>query len=736
MKSTDVVKPSAMATPIAINGSKDIIPQLQANVQEPWFCSIEQGFPDITMTALNQGGRPPRGQGMNGLLNLATDQKVYLQNGGIITFDENVSTKIGGYPQGAVLDYINNDTYSKVISLIDDNTVNFLINGIDGTNWQYLNTSGGGGGGDTYANIDLSNLTANGNAKFQFAPFAINNGVTDDDGVNTTLSTVGDAPVTVEKYVIPVMSSNTETDVSVSVSGANLNTGSPFLVTNSDVIWWYSAYGEGRAVSFTFTFMEAIPQNAVCTFTVKGNNGFSTGCNLTFNYSDNTSSTVWSTNNLGSNLVTETITATKEVVSATVSIMGNSASSSSTACYTYLGNVTLKAQYTITSTDTLICNPCTITTADSRSKTFTADNLLDCSNEADGTYKVMKSYTDGSLSLKENLTVSKTEPVGNGLNVNITGTLTDNDGVLSGFSTSNYAALPEQFIPASSGKNFEIVISFETTNTSSTQCLFSDGYPSSSSSAYGISIQIYNGQCLLYLSPTASSEIANGFNISANTKYWAKFTYDGTTYQFSYSTDGNTYTSAWSSSNSMYWQSSNNISYIGIAYHTADHSYYSAAVSSKIYINEAYIKINGSYWWKGALNNSDGDLWLDNSKYPLVLKEYDGTESEWVLNNDLVYIGDVTVASGVITAIKNRYFNACPAIRLLVDSYQNGASGCDIYSDGYCVQRGLCTSGTAVTLLKSYRDNSYALTVTYSAKTAGDFTPSQTGNWISAGYIE
>ncbi len=150
MKSTDVIQPVAMATPIAVSGSKDDIPQQQANVEFPWYCSIEEGFPDITMTALNQGGRPPRGQGMNGLLNIVSDQKVYLQNGGLITYKADVAAAIGGYPQGAILAYIDNSgKYRLVRSIIDDNSNNFIADEtlIDGTNWEEIQIGSSGGGG-------------------------------------------------------------------------------------------------------------------------------------------------------------------------------------------------------------------------------------------------------------------------------------------------------------------------------------------------------------------------------------------------------------------------------------------------------------------------------------------------------------------------------------------------------------------------------------------------------------
>lgn len=144
MKATDIVQPMPMATAIAANGSKDNIPQEQSSATDTWYCSVEKGFPDITMKPMDEGGYPPRGQGANGLFYIASDQKVYLQNGGSITFDQDVSDEIGGYPQGAVLDYIENGNFNKVISLIDDNTYNFVNDPtyINGTYWQKLSFSG------------------------------------------------------------------------------------------------------------------------------------------------------------------------------------------------------------------------------------------------------------------------------------------------------------------------------------------------------------------------------------------------------------------------------------------------------------------------------------------------------------------------------------------------------------------------------------------------------------------
>lgn len=138
MKSTEIIQPTPISAPIAHEGLKFNIPE---NATGSELASIAEGFPEITMKALDNGGLPPRGQDCNGMFYLSTDQKVYLQNGGLITFDPSVAETIGGYPKGAILDYINESgMYGKVRSLIEDNLNNFVSNPdlIDNTNWEYV----------------------------------------------------------------------------------------------------------------------------------------------------------------------------------------------------------------------------------------------------------------------------------------------------------------------------------------------------------------------------------------------------------------------------------------------------------------------------------------------------------------------------------------------------------------------------------------------------------------------
>ena len=155
MKSTDVITPTAIKFPVAKDGTRNNIP---LNATGSNLASITEGFPDITMQSIDDGGLPPYGEDFNGLFYLATDYKAYLQDGGYITFDETVSNLISGYPQGAILDYYdeNTNSYTKVVSLIDDNTYNFNTTPayIDNTYWRDVNFGG--------ANLSLTNLNASG----------------------------------------------------------------------------------------------------------------------------------------------------------------------------------------------------------------------------------------------------------------------------------------------------------------------------------------------------------------------------------------------------------------------------------------------------------------------------------------------------------------------------------------------------------------------------------------------
>ena len=145
MKSTDIVQPHAMASTFAVDvysasGTTNFEIPADTSTSATDTCVLDDGFLPITSTDLDDGGIAPERKNFNGLFYLSTDQRNYIQNGGSITFDAAVSTAIGGYPQGAVLDYVNSGNYYKVQSLIDDNTYNFVTTPtyIDNVHWAFL----------------------------------------------------------------------------------------------------------------------------------------------------------------------------------------------------------------------------------------------------------------------------------------------------------------------------------------------------------------------------------------------------------------------------------------------------------------------------------------------------------------------------------------------------------------------------------------------------------------------
>lgn len=85
--------------PFATNGDKNPIPDTAGGGS----ASFQYGFPQLTMTPINQGGIPPSGEDMNGILN-HLDKHVVWQTAGMgYVYDANFAQKIGGYAKGAVL---------------------------------------------------------------------------------------------------------------------------------------------------------------------------------------------------------------------------------------------------------------------------------------------------------------------------------------------------------------------------------------------------------------------------------------------------------------------------------------------------------------------------------------------------------------------------------------------------------------------------------------------------------
>lgn len=115
--------PQILQNPIAAYGIKNNIP---ANATGTYLASINEGYPEVTMTPVDEGGVPPAGGDLNGMFNLLSQFYYFNQNGGAYTFNQKISEAIGGYPKDAVLWYNGADgTHTQVVSNIEDNTNDF-----------------------------------------------------------------------------------------------------------------------------------------------------------------------------------------------------------------------------------------------------------------------------------------------------------------------------------------------------------------------------------------------------------------------------------------------------------------------------------------------------------------------------------------------------------------------------------------------------------------------------------
>ncbi|MDS7935680.1 phage tail protein [Acinetobacter sp. V91_7] len=111
--------PTLIALPFAFNGKRNKIENERQSGQDLEDATWSIGFPPITMTAVEEGGLPPKGLDFNGLFYELSDNTVFLAKGGRYQYDADYAKAIGGYPQGAIL--LSVDRTCEYISLIDGN---------------------------------------------------------------------------------------------------------------------------------------------------------------------------------------------------------------------------------------------------------------------------------------------------------------------------------------------------------------------------------------------------------------------------------------------------------------------------------------------------------------------------------------------------------------------------------------------------------------------------------------
>ena len=136
----ELPKVDVYAGPFANGGDmEDNFPDTSSSIEK---ISYKYGIPVGFCVPKSNGGVKFTRQMMNRLGFMATQHGYLAQCGIPVTFSEEVSKAIGGYPKGAILKYIDiSDTkriVADVISLQENNKVDFTKVGVDGTNWEYV----------------------------------------------------------------------------------------------------------------------------------------------------------------------------------------------------------------------------------------------------------------------------------------------------------------------------------------------------------------------------------------------------------------------------------------------------------------------------------------------------------------------------------------------------------------------------------------------------------------------
>lgn len=183
---TAPTRPTNYPTPFAVSGTKNTIPSAPTGTNR---ASFTEGFPPVTMQPITAGGQPPSGNDFNGLFYDYSTHVVWINAGGQYQFDAALSTAMGGYPKGMVLQA--NDGMSSYVSLVDFNTTDF------NSTPSSIGTLWGSYSGAAYSNVAI---TITGGASTLTATQALANMVT-FSGTLTSNATVT-FPAAAAEYIV------------------------------------------------------------------------------------------------------------------------------------------------------------------------------------------------------------------------------------------------------------------------------------------------------------------------------------------------------------------------------------------------------------------------------------------------------------------------------------------------------------------------------------------------------
>ena len=151
--------PTLLSMPLAQNGQKNVIPEIQATAGDGLF-SQSTGFPFETSLPRGSGGVAPSREDFNGMANLLGGVAFYAQKGWQFQFDA-----AQDYYEGCI---VRDTTDGKLYECINDVAAGGSVPSADAANWKESGVDP-----SMFANPNLSNLSATGENHFLAQDYTI-----------------------------------------------------------------------------------------------------------------------------------------------------------------------------------------------------------------------------------------------------------------------------------------------------------------------------------------------------------------------------------------------------------------------------------------------------------------------------------------------------------------------------------------------------------------------------------
>lgn len=302
-----------------------------------------------------------------------------------------------------------------------------------------------------------------------------------------------------------------------------------------------------------------------------------------------------------------------------------------------------------------------------------------------------------------------------------TPTISD-DGVASGFSGSNYLTVTKSL----SGNIVEVNVPFKLNSFGRNNDETIISMRNSSDAVGGLSILLLsNGRGFTLWGVVPAEQRTQTYNFSLNTDYLFKCTLDYTLNKLTITLYENGVQVK--TTNITLTEISNDIGFIKLGRGSANIN--SQCLDGSIDLNAFKIYVDGNLVYQPCLKipytqGKTGSKIVNAVYRDRVndMAEQFGYANYYTLDEDN---GNFTLPQGELFGLIGD--------KTLRDSYYNGATYWELFSNRRLEQGGSCESGVEYTFPKPFADTNYILTIPYSSKTATSFIPSATGDFIAKG---